>query len=94
MTTYEEAISAKDKFKAEYWSKNPEQYNVVMIGVDIMYDETNFNSVFADKDEECPDIILDQQYYVKVFLFDMANAEELPNSIDEVEIRYLPVMEN
>lgn len=75
MATYEEAVSAKDKFKNEFWIKDPNIYNIIAIEEDLIYDLIT-------------ETVIDEIYYIKVYLFDMANAEGLPKILDGVDIEY------
>jgi hypothetical protein len=93
MATLEQAVAAKEKFKAEYWSKNQDKYNAITIGVDIGYDETAITEDEFDAGLFETNICITQEYCVKAFLFDIENAFELPILIDGVEIRYFDVME-
>lgn len=90
MATYEETMSAKEKFKAEYWSKNQDQYNAILIGADIVWD-----AALIEQSEEPDFELFDavQDYHIKAFLFDIEDAFGLPTMIDGVEIRYFGVME-
>lgn len=83
MSTYEEAFAAKEKFKEDFWKKSPEKYNVVSIGIDVIYTITG---------DEITDEV--ETYFVKAFLFDYNDVAtlELPKSIDNVEIRYIQVI--
>jgi hypothetical protein len=80
MSTYDEAETAKNKFKDLYWKKSPDKFNIIAIDADIEYDE--------EKDE-----ITKEEYSVKAYLFDMVEAANFPSSIDGVDIKYLPVFE-
>lgn len=82
MSTYEEAIAAKEKFKEEYWKKAPSKYNAIAIGIDIL---------FTLVEEEITNEVED--YFVKAYLFDLNDKEGLPPTIDGVEIKYISVIE-
>ena len=79
MITFEQAEAAKNKFKEFYWKQDKDKFNVLTIGQYIQIEEV--------EGEEFLDII-DGDYYVKVFLFDLNDAEELPVEIDGVEVKY------
>lgn len=75
MANYEEAIAAKKKFKTEYWKKSKDIFNIIMIEALLDYDE--------EKDE-----LMSEDYKIKVYLFDITDAEKLPKNIEGVEIVY------
>lgn len=79
MATEEQALAAKEKFKEEFWKKDPNKYNIIGIGVEVTFDEEG-------------DDVLDELYFVRVYLFNVKDAEGFPATIDEVEIKYLPVI--
>lgn len=79
MATLEAAKAAKEIFKQKYWSKNPDIFNIISI-----------NEIYIlDENED----ITAEEFDIKVYLFDVNDAKDLPNEIDGVEIRYLPVVE-
>jgi hypothetical protein len=77
MATKVEAKRARKKFKKEFWAKNQEKYNI--LGID-------FQELVDEKDEPIED------WFVVAYLFDIKDADGLPNEIDGVEIEYLPVI--
>jgi hypothetical protein len=77
--TFEQAEAAKDKFKQEYWQQDKDKFNVLAIEQYIELKEID-----GGDDIE----IIDGDYYVKVFLFDLDDAKELPKEIDGVEVKY------
>lgn len=80
MATYEAAFAAKEKLKEQFWSKNPEKFNVISIGIDEMIDE------------ETDEVII-EEYFVSAYLWDISDATEFPVDIDGVEVKYHPVIE-
>jgi hypothetical protein len=81
MITFEQAQAARDKFKETYWQHDKDKYNVLAVEQYIEVKETEFEG------EEYLDII-DGDHYVKVFLFDLDDAKDLPIEIDGVEVKY------
>lgn len=87
----EKALTAKDKFKELYWKKNREQFNVIGIG-----EEYIFNILSAETDPDMFEISetdVVEVFFVKVYLFDINDvvALNLPSSIDDVDVRYFSV---
>lgn len=81
MATIDQALAAKEKFKANFWKNNPEKYNVISIGVDEIIEHTENAEVITET------------FFVKAFLFEIDDVINLPDNIDGIEIRYLPVVE-
>jgi len=93
MSSYEEASAAKEKFKELYWKKSPDRFNIIGVGTE------SFFSIVMDETDQLDDLEISEtdivdHFYVRVYLFDINDivALELPNSIDNVEIRYIPVI--
>ena len=79
MATKIEALAARDKFKEEFWTKDPENYNLIMISGSFVYDEET-------------DDLISEDYNVLAYMFDLKDVENMPKTIDDVKIEYLPVI--
>lgn len=90
MATYDQALVAKDKFKELYWKKSPDRFNVIGIGIESFF-TIDINDIDLNEFNET-DIV--DHCYVKAYLFDIDDivALELPDKIDDVEVRYIPVV--
>lgn len=80
MSTLEEALAAKEKFKEQFWKNSSDKINLIALADHDVYDEISGD-------------VIDTFFSVKVFFFNMEDAAGLPNNIDGVQFHYLPVME-
>jgi hypothetical protein len=83
MITLDQIEEVKNKFKELYWKKNKDKFNAVLI-------DQHFTVNIVEDDPDIDEEFIEGDYYLKVFLFDMADAEGLPREIDGAEIVYAP----
>lgn len=87
MITLEQVEEVKNKFKELYWKKDKEKFNAVLIDQHIFVKESE---EMADDGLPIDEEVVEGDFFLKVFLFDMKDAERLPQEIDGVEIMYVP----
>jgi len=82
MINREQVEEVRNKFKATFWRPTKEKFNAIIIDQHIHVNEVDELMVDAE--------IVEGDFFLKVFLFDMKDAEQLPTEIDGVEIKYVP----
>jgi len=95
MSTYDKALAAKEKFKEQHWKTAPDKYNIIAIGAEMFFDVITSDTVTAEGETEIIEIEQgEENYFIKVYLFDILDkvALALPESIDDIEIEYIPVI--
>lgn len=83
MITLNQIEEVKNKFKELYWKKNKDKFNAVLIDQHITVN-------LSENEDQFDEEIIEGPFFLKVFLFDMKDAEGLPLEIDGAEIQYVP----